>query len=73
MSFTKITDESDKIIWYQELGEEDQLAYKYGKPENYVYGEEGWNLRCQRHAGCPFDNSHNGICKKERRAEMNIM
>ena len=52
-----------KIIWYQDLSPADQLAYKYGKPENHVFGETGWVLRCQRHAGCPFDNSHSGQCK----------
>ena len=51
------------IHWYQDLSEDDQLAYKYGKPENFVYGETGYVLRCQKHAGCPFDNSHTGHCK----------
>ena len=51
------------IHWYQDLSEYDQLAYKYGKPENFVYGETGYVLRCQKHASCPLNNGHSGQCK----------
>ena len=60
---TKITDGALKIIWYQDMDQTDQEAFKYNNPDNRVFGEEGWLLRCQKHAGCPLGNGHSGQCK----------
>ena len=59
----KINNDTLKVIWYQDLDETNQNAFKYNDPDNRVYGEEGWVLRCQKHAGCPLNNGHTGQCK----------
>ena len=60
---SKINNDALKVIWYQDLDQTDQENFKYNDPDNRVYGEEGWVLRCQKHAGCPLGNGHTGQCK----------